>query len=295
VRSLARQPRKHKRKPRPRLGSSTWTIRYALGALVAVLAAALAIGLAFRGDRPVALGVGGLILDAFMLLTLAPLYRQHRLRSRDLGLRSTAPASAVGLVVLAIIAVAITNGLWLQGVLGKPVQSLGITLRPSSLETVLIGVQMCVSAPVIEEIFFRGLLYRALRNRMNVAGAAVLAGFIFGAVHGMAYPLDTLPPRMVFGVIACLLYERTGSLYPSIALHGLIDGAAFEAAIRGQVGVAYAAYGTLGLMLLSYAGVRRRLPGPSGRGSEIGRRPAFIALSRGRTEEPAGGLEPPTP
>lgn len=249
-----------KRKPRPQPRSSTWTVRYAIGALVAVLVVALLLGLAFRGHRNLALAAGGLILDALMLLTLAPLYRQHRHLFRDLGLRATAPAKAVGLVVLAVIAVAVTNALWLHGVLGKPAQSLGITLHVSTIEKILIGVQLCASAPVVEEIFFRGLLYRALRNRMTVVPAALIAGFIFGAVHGVAYPLDTLPPRMVFGVIACLLYERTGSLYPAMALHGLIDGSGFEAAVSGQIGIAFAAYGSLGLILLAYAGIRRRSP-----------------------------------
>jgi uncharacterized protein len=250
-------PHLRKRKPRPRPRASTWTIRYAITAQLAVLVAALIIGLAFLGHRHLAMGLGVLLLDAFMLVTLAPLYHQHRLRSRDLGLRATAPARAVRLVVGAFIAVAITNGLWLQGVLGRPVQSLGITLHAGTIDTILIGIGLTVSAPVIEEIFFRGLLYRALRNRMRILPAALMAGFVFGAVHGMAYPLDTLPPRMVFGVIACLLYERTGSLYPSMALHGLIDGSAFEAAISGQIGIAYATYGTLGVILLIYASIRR--------------------------------------
>lgn len=163
---------------------------------------------------------------------------------------------------MAFIAVAITNALWLQGVLSKPVQSLGITLHAATIDTILIGIGLSVSAPVIEEIFFRGLLYRALRNRMSILPAALIAGFVFGAVHGMAYPLNTLPPRMVFGVIACLLYERTGSLYPSMALHGLIDGSAFEAAISGQIGIAFAAYGTLGLIVLAYAGIWRSIATP---------------------------------
>jgi membrane protease YdiL (CAAX protease family) len=253
----AQVPRREKRKRRPPSRASTWTVRYALSALAAVLVVAVVLGLAFRGDRSLALGVGGLLLDGFMLLTLVPLHRQHRLRARDLGLRPTAPARAVGLVVAAGILVAITNGLWLQGVLGKTGQSLGITLDASPVEEILIGFQMAVSAPVVEEIFFRGLLYRALRNRLSILPAALIAGFIFGAIHGMAYPLNTLPPRMVFGVITCLLYERTGSLYPSMALHGLIDGAAFEAAISGQIGIAYAVYGSLAVVLLAYAAAGR--------------------------------------
>lgn len=249
--------RLRKRKPRPQPRASTWTIRYAITAQIAVVFAALIIGLAFLGHRYRALGIGVLLLDAFMLATLLPLYRQRRLRARDLGLRATPPARAVGLVVLAFIAVAITNAVWLFGVLGKPTKSLGFTVHAGTVDTILIGIALSVSAPVIEEIFFRGLLYRALRNRLPVISAALIAGFVFGAVHGMAYPLDTLPPRMVFGVIACLLYERTGSLYPCMALHGLVDGGAFEAALTGRIGIAYAAYGTLGLVLLVYAGFRR--------------------------------------
>jgi membrane protease YdiL (CAAX protease family) len=251
-----------KRKPRPRPRSATWTVRYAIGALVAVVAVALLLGLFLRRESRLALGLGGLVLDAFILMTLVPLYRQKRLRLRDLGLRPTAPGKAIGLVALGAVAVALTNALWLQGVLGEPIQSLGFSLHVSTLSKVVIGVQLCVSAPVIEEIFFRGLLYRTLRNRMSIVSAALIAGFLFGAIHGIAYPLNTLPPRMVFGVIACLLYERTGSLYPSMALHGLIDGSAFVAAIGGSAGIAYLAYAGLAVSVLAYAGHRHRAHDP---------------------------------
>lgn len=35
----------------------------------------------------------------------------------------------------------------------------------------LAGVASCVGAPVAEEIFFRGFLYRSLRNRFTVGGS----------------------------------------------------------------------------------------------------------------------------
>jgi hypothetical protein len=47
-----------------------------------------------------------------------------------------------------------------------------------------------------------------------------------------------------------------------MALHGLIDGSAFEAAISGQIGIAFAAYGTLGLIVLAYAGIWRSIATP---------------------------------
>jgi membrane protease YdiL (CAAX protease family) len=90
----------------------------------------------------------------------------------------------------------------------------------------LIGgaVAVVAIAPVCEEIFFRGLLYRVLRLRMPVLAAAVIDGVIFGAVHGS---LVILPVLAVLGVIFCLVYERTGSLFPTIAMHSVNNVLAF--------------------------------------------------------------------
>jgi membrane protease YdiL (CAAX protease family) len=76
---------------------------------------------------------------------------------------------------------------------------------------------------------------------------------LFGAVHASTYPVDTLPPKIVFGIIACLLYQRTGSLYPGIVLHALIDASAFESAVsHGQVWIAYSIVVLIGIGLLFY-------------------------------------------
>jgi len=88
---------------------------------------------------------------------------------------------------------------------------------------------------VVEEIFFRGLLYRCLRNRLAVLPAALIAGCLFGLVHITGYPLVTLPVKAALGLNACLLYEQTGSILPGIALHSLVDGTAFEAALTGHL------------------------------------------------------------
>jgi hypothetical protein len=162
-----------------------------------------------------------------------------------------------------VVVIAIVNAIWIQGVLGhaQP-NSLGVRLHEGTLEKILTGFALAVSAPVVEEIFFRGLLYRALRNRLSVASAAIIAGVLFGLIHGITFPLNTLPPRMAFGIIACLLYEATGSLYPSIALHSLIDGSGFEVAITGHNRVVFPAFILVGALLLIYAAIRHRRSGP---------------------------------
>lgn len=241
------------RKRRPPPPASGWTVRYAVGALVVSVVVAIALVILLSREE-LRLGVGVLALDVVMLALLIPLHRRRRFTARALGLWPAAPARSVGLVVLAVIVVGIVNAVWLQGVMGlKRPAAQGITLHESTAAAILTGFAVAVCAPVIEEIFFRGFLYRALRNRLPIGPAAVINGVIFGAVHGVTYPLDTLPPRMAFGVIACLLYEYTGSLYPAIALHCLIDAAAFEAATAGGDGVAFLVFAALGAGVLLYA------------------------------------------
>ena len=253
------RPRR-KRKQRPPAPNSTWTIRYALTALVLILVLGVAEGLLVslwvpRG--PARTGLAGILLDLTMLASLAPLYRRRRFRAGALGLRRAPAGASVGWVLLAVIVIGLTNLVWLQGVLGFPKpDSLGISLHGSTSGLVLAGVFIAFLAPVTEEIFFRGMLYRALRNRLSVPRAAVIGGVVFALVHGLSYPLDTLPPRLVFGIIACLLYERTGSLLPGIALHMIIDAGGLETAITGHNRIVLPAFALFGVALLLYAGIR---------------------------------------
>jgi membrane protease YdiL (CAAX protease family) len=73
-------------------------------------------------------------------------------------------------------------------------------------------------APVCEELFFRGILYRVLRARMSFWIAAVIDGVLFGLVHGS---LVIVPILGFLGVVLCYVYERTGTLYSVIAIHAL--------------------------------------------------------------------------
>jgi uncharacterized protein len=251
---------RRKRKHRPPPPAESWTARYSIVALLAVLIVGLAEGavvLLLLGSGTLASALAGILLDLTLLAALIPLYRRRPFRPHDLGLRPAPAAASVGWVVLAVAVVALTNWLWLNKVLGtRTTGSLGITLHGSTLTLALAGVSMALTAPVIEEIFFRGVLYRSLRNTLNIPAAALTAGAIFALVHWLSYPLDTLPPRLVFGIIACLLYERTGSLLPAIALHCLIDAGAYETAVSGHDQIVFPAFVALGVALLIYRGIR---------------------------------------
>ena len=118
------------------------------------------------------------------------------------------------------------------------------------------GFMVICLAPFAEEFFFRGFFYRALRSRWSVLGAAAIDGLLFGVIHydfSGADALLILPPLGVLGFIFCLVYERTGSIYPTIAMHALNNAIAFGVTVEnGSVSL------VLGpLMLLACATIPR--------------------------------------
>jgi membrane protease YdiL (CAAX protease family) len=76
-----------------------------------------------------------------------------------------------------------------------------------------------VVAPICEELLFRGFIFRSLSNWRGPWPAALITGALFGVVHGLSAPLVDLAPLAFLGFVLCIVYWRSGSLYPCIALH----------------------------------------------------------------------------
>jgi uncharacterized protein len=99
-----------------------------------------------------------------------------------------------------------------------------------TLGLILAGIMVVAVAPVVEEIFFRGFFYRALRSRYSFVAAAVIDGLLFGVIHYDFESLDSLlllPPLALLGFLFCLVYERTGSIFPVIAMHAFNNALAY--------------------------------------------------------------------
>jgi len=90
-----------------------------------------------------------------------------------------------------------------------------------------VAVLVCVVAPICEELFFRGYFFTALRNWHGTWLAVVLTGVVFGGIHAGSAPAGFLVPLMVLGSALCVIYWKTGSLLPCIALHALNNALAF--------------------------------------------------------------------
>jgi membrane protease YdiL (CAAX protease family) len=94
----------------------------------------------------------------------------------------------------------------------------GILRQPlSGVELAWVLLLVCVLVPVGEEIFFRGLLYGALRPWSSV-GAAVVSAVYFAAVHQQV--VHFLPISLL-GVVLAAVYGWTGSLVAPMTVHGI--------------------------------------------------------------------------
>jgi uncharacterized protein len=73
-----------------------------------------------------------------------------------------------------------------------------------------------IVGPVIEEIFFRGFMYGAIKKRFGVITAVLLSASLFSLLHTNVVGFL---PIMILGVLLAYLYETTGSLVSSMAVH----------------------------------------------------------------------------
>lgn len=164
-------------------------------------------------------------------------------RPEQFGLRApTSRELSVGLVVAGYFVFLVVAGIWTRALHlhqdDKLPKMLGAS--DSHLALVMVGVLTCVVAPMCEEFLFRGYMFRALRNWHGLWPAALIVGLVFGGVHVASADVGFLAPLALFGVILCLVYEITGSLYPCIALHCLNNSIAFATLEHARVGAGIA-------------------------------------------------------
>lgn len=86
--------------------------------------------------------------------------------------------------------------------------------RPHLL--MVISAMVAFIGPVIEEIFFRGFLYSALKKSLNITAAMLITACIFSLLHTNVLGFV---PITALGLFLAYLREKTGSLIPSITVH----------------------------------------------------------------------------
>ncbi|MDD3244017.1 MAG: type II CAAX endopeptidase family protein [Eubacteriales bacterium] len=87
-----------------------------------------------------------------------------------------------------------------------------------NLGELLLGMAvMGGTAAIVEEPLFRGIVLRGAGARLPKWPALILTSVLFGLCH---FQHQSLPTLILVGLALGLVTWRTGSLWPSIALHG---------------------------------------------------------------------------
>jgi membrane protease YdiL (CAAX protease family) len=236
-------------------------VGFLAGAITGLITAGIAwavLGVDDPGESPEAIIVGTLLLDG-SLVAVALLFASFVRKPRPwhFGLRSTPFWPAVGWAALGIVSFWVFLAVYSVTVQPDVEQSVAEDLGAdeSTIGLVAAGFMIICIAPFAEEFFFRGFFYGALRTRFSVATAAIINGAVFGLIHfeGGIDGLLIVAPLAVLGVVFCLVYEQTRSLYPVVALHSINNSIAYAAQADG--GEVSAVFGPL--MLVACALVPR--------------------------------------
>jgi membrane protease YdiL (CAAX protease family) len=96
---------------------------------------------------------------------------------------------------------------------------------------VLLVLIVGIGAPIVEEIFYRGLLQRSLIRRLGVGWGIALASILFGAAH---LQLLQFPALALAGALFGILAHRAGRLGPAIVAHVVFNLTAVVALLTGS-------------------------------------------------------------
>jgi membrane protease YdiL (CAAX protease family) len=230
-----------------------------VGALLIAITAAAA-GASFS-DPPPSVNILALVAQDVCLVGAAIALARlgGSARPWDFGLRPTRVWRAVGWSILTWVGFLVVTAVWVavtgaQSTDDSLPESLGVD--ESDVALVAVVVLVCVGAPIVEEFFFRGFFFTALRSWRGMWPAAIVTGLVFGAIHaGSSEPVFLLP-LAVFGFALCLLYVKTRSLYPCIGTHALNNSLAFGASQDWTWQILPVLGGSLALIALILATVR---------------------------------------
>ena len=146
----------------------------------------------------------------------------------ELGLRRPliGPFKLAALAYLAYIACAIAIAVVLQPEQEDVTEELGY--GESAIADVVVGILIVGVAPFTEELFFRGFMFAGLRRNLPFAAAAIVSAGVWGLFHYTGPGTWGVVVQLAaFGVILAWLYERTGSLWPTVAVHAINNALAF--------------------------------------------------------------------
>ena len=85
-------------------------------------------------------------------------------------------------------------------------------------------LSICIFAPLVEEVVFRGAILRELLSSFRPWVAIIVSALFFAAAH---FNLAQMPHAFLMGILLGWMYWRTGSIIPGILFHWVNNTVAY--------------------------------------------------------------------
>jgi len=110
--------------------------------------------------------------------------------------------------------------------------AVSINIDSSSFIKIILSIVIFAFIPaILEEILFRKMIYGMLKKNGKIF-AIILSSLIFGLIH--MYLIQSIF-AFIFGVVLCLIYEKTKNIKLCILIHTLNNGLAVLLEIQNEI------------------------------------------------------------
>jgi len=209
----------------PSLAVGAWLVAFVVGGL----GAAIIVGLAGYSDIdsnqwplwltaltffPLWAGLLGALLVVSRRWGTGSFTSDFRLKVRPSDALVGIPIGVVCQLVFVQLLYDGLSGVFDQNDVEKAAKSL--TDRAEGWGVVLLVLTVAIGAPIVEELFFRGLVLRAFSSRLGDGLAIAASALMFALAHFQ--PIQ-FPGLLLFGVVVGYVAHRAGRLGPAIFTH----------------------------------------------------------------------------
>ncbi len=128
--------------------------------------------------------------------------------------------------IIGIVATFFLLGVALNYIFGEHENEITRILKSSRTAVYLIAFMASFTAPIVEEVIYRGLLYSAFQKRFGILAGVLAATIPFALVHYPQYWGDwsALIIVTLLSLTLTLIRVKTSNLLPCIVLHTVFNG-----------------------------------------------------------------------
>ncbi len=162
------------------------------------------------------------MIRGFILIPLYALLMKHDVKLDKINNRITKWSSYNKLYLLLLPLVGVTAAVGVNGLvaisglieLSETYQEVSEILYTGS--PIVLILSAAVIAPLVEELLFRGLLYKRLREHAPQIPAMVLSSMLFGLIHGN---LVQFVYATMIGIFLAYVYDKFKTIWAPIIFH----------------------------------------------------------------------------